>query len=370
MHVGLVMECEIRAGAGGSRESGAARSVEAGAFDDVFERAALVEALGLDGVWLAEHHFTPPDADASTPGGSIVSSPLVLAAALGARTERIEIGIAVLVLPLGHPVRMAEEVATVDHLTGGRLRLGVGRSGFPRAYAGYGIEYESSRPRFLEYLDLMRRAWTESPLQFEGEYYQADGITVSPRPLQSPHPPLRAAATNAGTFALMGELGLPIFAGLRGMTTVSLRPAIAEYHEAWQRAGHAGQGDIYLRIPVFVHEDAERARSIPEESALRAYARLRASFAESTGAEGAASEQARSATAESLASSDYETLLRERLFFGTPDEVRRQLQSLRDDLGLSGFLVEPNVGGMTESNAVDDSIRLFASEVVPALRDD
>ena len=115
-------------------------------------------------MWLAEHHFTPPIGADSTPGGSIVLSPLVLAAALGARTERIEIGTAVLVLPLGYPVRMAEEVATVDHLTGGRLRLGVGRSGFPRAYAGYGIDCESSRARFLEYLDLMRRAWTEAPL--------------------------------------------------------------------------------------------------------------------------------------------------------------------------------------------------------------
>ena len=186
MHIGLVMECEIRAGAG-----------PAEAFEDAFARAALAEDLDFDGVWLAEHHFSPASADASTPGGAIVSSPLMLAASLGARTERIEIGTAVLVLPLGHPIRMAEEVATVDHLTGGRLRLGVGRSAFPRAYAGYGIDYESSRARFLEYLELMRRAWTEAPLDFEGQFYRAEGITVSPRPRQIPHPPLRAAATNS-----------------------------------------------------------------------------------------------------------------------------------------------------------------------------
>ena len=84
MHTGLVMECEIRAGAYRGRGSGATTSVEAVGFDDVFERAGLVEALGLDGVWLAEHHFTPPHADVSMPGDSVVSSPLVLAAALGA----------------------------------------------------------------------------------------------------------------------------------------------------------------------------------------------------------------------------------------------------------------------------------------------
>ena len=166
----------------------------------------------------------------------------------------------------------------------------------------------------------------------------------------------------------MGELGLPIFAGLRGMTTATLEPAIAEYHAAWQRAGHTGQGDIYVRIPVFVHSDTEEARSISEASALRAYARLRASFAGSIGAEGAASEKACAETAASLASSDYETLLRERLAFGTPDEVSERLTSLRDQLGLSGLLVEPNVGGMAAASVVDESIRLFASEVAPALR--
>ena len=357
MHIGLVMECEIRAGAG-----------PAEAFEGAFARAALAEDLDFDGVWLAEHHFSPASADASTPGGSIVSSPLMLAASLGARTERIEIGTAVLVLPLGHPIRMAEEVATVDHLTGGRLRLGVGRSAFPRAYAGYGIDYESSRARFLEYLELMRRAWTEAPLDFEGQFYRAEGITVSPRPRQIPHPPLRAAATNSETFSLMGQLGLPIFAGLRGMTTAQLEPAIEEYRAAWYAAGHAGNGDVYLRIPVFVDAAPARARSIPQASALRAYARLRESFAGSIGAEGAQAEKARAAVAESLEAPDYAALLEERLAFGTPDEVTERLTSLRDRLGLSGFLVEPNVGGMMAAGVVEGSVRLLATEVAPALR--
>ena len=119
-HMGLMMECDYREG----------RSQQE-AFDEAFATAENAEDRGYDGIWLAERHFAPPSSGRAIP--SMVSSPLIFATAIASRTSRIRVGTAVLVLPLGHPVRMAEEVATIDNISRGRLDLGVGRSGFPWA---------------------------------------------------------------------------------------------------------------------------------------------------------------------------------------------------------------------------------------------
>ena len=150
MHVGLVMECDYREG----------RTQEQ-AFAEAMSIAEIAETQGLDGVWLAERHFAihrrPTDPmGAGIP--SIASVPLVLAAGIAARTTRIRIGTGVSVLPLSHPIRTAEEAATVDQISQGRLDFGVGRSGFPRAYSGYGVRYDESRERFLESLDVILKA--------------------------------------------------------------------------------------------------------------------------------------------------------------------------------------------------------------------
>ena len=137
MHIGLVMECYYREGL-----------TQGEAFDEAFSTASTAEKLGFDGVWLAELHFATPVGNS---GGmpSIASSPLIFATAIVGRTQRIRVGIGVLVLPLGHPIRMAEEVATLDNISKGRFDLGVGRSGFARAYEGYDLPFAESRSRFL-----------------------------------------------------------------------------------------------------------------------------------------------------------------------------------------------------------------------------
>src|SRR6202023_1559248 len=98
-------------------------------------------------------------------------APLVLASAIAARTRRMHIGIAVQVLPLCHPLRLAEEVATLDHVSNGRLIFGVGRSGFPRIYEAYGVPYGESRERFAEPLEILKKAWTEHPFPYPAKYY-------------------------------------------------------------------------------------------------------------------------------------------------------------------------------------------------------
>jgi alkanesulfonate monooxygenase SsuD/methylene tetrahydromethanopterin reductase-like flavin-dependent oxidoreductase (luciferase family) len=133
MHVALVMECDYREG----------RTQEE-AFAEAMSIAEIAETQGLDSVWLAERHFAIHRRPLDPMGAgipSIASVPLVLAAAIAARTTRLRIGTGVSVLPLCHPIRTAEEAATVDQISLGRLDFGVGRSGFPRAYSGYGVRY-------------------------------------------------------------------------------------------------------------------------------------------------------------------------------------------------------------------------------------
>jgi alkanesulfonate monooxygenase SsuD/methylene tetrahydromethanopterin reductase-like flavin-dependent oxidoreductase (luciferase family) len=351
MHIGLMMECDYRAG-----------KTQEEAFQEAFATAAHAEEWGFDGVWLAERHFAPPESGRAIP--SVVASPLIIATAIAARTTSIRVGTAVLVLPLGHPVRIAEEVATLDHISQGRLNLGVGRSGFPWAYEGYDIPYAESRERFREFFDVMRLAWTQERFSYEGKYYTLKDVCLIPKPYQKPHPPLRYASTTRDSFAAMGRLGLPIFAGAGGATVSELARSIGEYRAAWREAGHPGDGDVMLRVGIYVAEDKDRALSEPRESTMSFYNRVREGLLQTAGAFGG---ELRAQRAQNIASLTYESALQDRLVYGTPDAVANRLRELRDELGLTGVLMEPNVGGLISPDRLDNSIRLFGQEVAPQL---
>jgi alkanesulfonate monooxygenase SsuD/methylene tetrahydromethanopterin reductase-like flavin-dependent oxidoreductase (luciferase family) len=352
MHIGLMMECDYRPG-----------KTPEEAFNEAFSTAHHAEEWGFDGIWLAERHFAPPESGRAIP--SVVASPLIIATAIAARTTRIRVGTAVLVLPLGHPVRMAEEVATLDHISQGRLNLGIGRSGFPWAYEGYDIPYAESRDRFREFFDVMKLAWTQERFSYQGKYYTFKEVCLTPKPYQQPHPPLRYASTTRDSFKAMGQLGLPIFAGLGGAIVPELAPAIAEYRAAWREAGHSGDGDVMLRIGIYVGEDKDRALSEPRESTMSFYNRIRQGLLQTAGAFGG---EVRARRAQSLTSLTYESALQDRLVYGTPDAVANRLRELQNELGLSGVLMEPNVGGMIPPERLEHSIRLFGQEVAPRLR--
>src|SRR6266540_4197302 len=329
MHVGLVMECDYRYG-----------TTQEEAFEEAFNVMETAETDRLDGVWLAERHFAAPGRPLDAFGAgipSIASAPLVLASAIAARTTRVRIGIAVNVLPLCHPIRMAEEAATVDQISKGRLDFGVGRSGFPRAYEGYGIPYGESRERFQECLDVILNAWTEERFSFAGKYYTFHELSVLPKPYQKPHPPIRVAATTRETFPQVGRMGHPIFIGLRGFDVSEAAHPLKAYRQAWREAGHPGDGDVFLRIPGYVAETAERALSEPEYSTMRSYRRLGQTFGRSAGAAGTTAAEERVERAERLSSVGYDDLLRGRLAYGTPEMVVERLRQLQETLGLSGI---------------------------------
>ena len=360
MHYGLMMECDYRYG-----------HTEEEAFDEAFAMVDAAEHGGLDGVWLAERHFAAPRNPLDSAGAgipSVVSAPLILATAIVARTERLRVGVAVNVLPLNHPVRMAEEVATLDQISRGRVDFGIGRSGFMRAYEGYDIPYAESRERFQENLEIILAAWTNERFSYQGKRYTFNDVCVIPKPYQKPHPPLRMAATTKETFPQVGTSGYPVFVGLRGVDRPDLVNLLGDYRKAWKDAGHAGDGDVYLRIPIYVGASQDEAYADAEESTMRSYRRMAENFALSASAAGATASEERAARGERLAAVTYEDLLRDRLAYGSPEGVVSQLKDITKELGLSGIVAETNVGGLIQQDKVMRSIDLFCKEVVPALR--
>ncbi|MGE3540364.1 MAG: LLM class flavin-dependent oxidoreductase [Candidatus Tectimicrobiota bacterium] len=352
MQIGLMMECDYRAG-----------RTQHEAFDEAFMMAATAEMAGFDGVWLAERHFAPPGGTGPIP--SVSAAPIVWASAIAARTSRLRVGTAVLILPLGHPVRMAEEIATLDHISQGRVDLGIGRSSFPRSYEGYDIPYAESRVRFEEFLQIMRLAFTEECFSYSGKYYTFRDVYLVPKPYQQPHPPLRAAVTTRDTFGVMGRLGLPIFASLGAAVVEDIEEALEDYRQAWREAGHAGAGDVVLRLPIYVAQTREQALTAPRDSVMHHYTRLQQAFLRSAAStEG----EARATRAARLATLTYEDVVQERVVFGTPEQVTARLRALQERLGLSGLIMESNVGGRIPAEDVVRSVQLFGKAVLPALQ--
>jgi alkanesulfonate monooxygenase SsuD/methylene tetrahydromethanopterin reductase-like flavin-dependent oxidoreductase (luciferase family) len=360
MHVGLVMECDYRQG----------RTQEE-AFEEAFAIAEAAEQDGVDGVWIAERHFAMHRQPTDPMGAgipSVASVPLVWASAIAARTSRLRIGTGVSVLPLCHPIRLAEEAATVDQISRGRLDFGIGRSGFPRAYEGYNIPYAESRERFQEALDIILGAWNHERLTYEGHYYRCKNLCVMPRPYQKPHPPIRIAATTSDTFPMIGRMGFPLVTGVRGFDIPEVSHNLERYREAWHEAGHSGDGDVYLRIPVYVAASEAQGIDDPKASTMRSYRRMAENFAKSASTSGATASEERAERGRRLAQVTYEELLRDRLAYGSPETVAAKLTRLKETLGLSGVIMEPNVGGQLSAQQVLDSIRLYAREVAVALR--
>src|SRR5204862_3094126 len=138
-------------------------------------------------MWLAEIHFAPER--------TYLSSPLAIASAIAARTQRMQIGIAVQVLPLCHPLRLAEEAATVDQISKGRLIFGIGRSGVVGTYDAYQVPYDESRDRFAEIFDIVKLAWTEQRFSYDGKFHSFHDVACVPHPYRNQLPPIRVAAS-------------------------------------------------------------------------------------------------------------------------------------------------------------------------------
>jgi len=221
--------------------------------NDVYERALerieIMDKSGYDAVWLAEHHFT---------GYSVCPSVHVMAAHIAARTRNLRIGTAVTLAAFYHPLRIAEEVALLDVLTGGRINWGAGRGFDPREFSIFGVPVEESADRFREAVEIVLAAWKSEKLEFEGRFHHYQGVEVLPKPLQQPHPPTWVAASSEGAVDWAAGRGLSIL-----MDPHSPHPAIARklrrYGEGLERAGHslAGREIPMGRLVAVAETDAE-----------------------------------------------------------------------------------------------------------------
>lgn len=346
MELGLFLEFPIREG-----------SNENEAFKESFALVDQADDLGVHSVWMAEYHFNP---------ARVLASPVTILSAIAARTKRIRVGTAVLLLPLANPVRVAEEIATLDQISDGRVEFGVGRGTFPNVHEGFGVPFEESRGRFEEGMEIILKAWTSDSFSFEGEYFNLPEMSVSPKPFQQPHPPIRVGVTSAESFPILGRMGYNILINpSRVFTLEELQPSIREYREAWKAAGHEGEGKVGLRIPIYLSHDAKKAHEEPKESALFSMDRLSdrvASYAGRTGTLGDWGAQA-----ERVRNMTYDDWVRDKVAYGTPDAVTEKLNSLGEGLGLDQVMFEINFGNLIPLENQANSLRLMMDEVAPNL---
>jgi alkanesulfonate monooxygenase SsuD/methylene tetrahydromethanopterin reductase-like flavin-dependent oxidoreductase (luciferase family) len=328
-------------------------------YAEMLDLIALGDTLGFDVAWLAELHF----------GGafSLLANPLMVVPVIAQRTRRIRIGTAVTLLPLHHPLSCAEQAATADILSGGRLEFGVGRGSIPSQFHGFRVPVSENRARFDEALEIIRLAWTQERFSYRGRFYQVEDITVVPRPLQRPHPPIRVAVHTAESFAHIGDLGLSIYSGTTTTPLPQLREYMALYRAHLAAARHAWRSDqMALMLPVHVGATSAAARAAMRPGVLKYYKNLEVIFSqlpESYGDHLPRLQMIR----ETIANLPYEKFCRDQAVFGDAAEVVDRLQAARDEFGLSQIIGWFDQGSMLPRAEVERAMRRFTDEVMPKL---
>ena len=228
-----------------------------GTADQFARQAERAEALGLDSFWLPEFHF-----DESVP----LPQPLLPLAAVAARTRRLRIGTGSYLLPIRHPVQLAEEVAVLDRLSAGRVILGVGRGYRPALFDAFDVASGEKRDRFKRALDAMVAAWAGEAIGREAE---DRAVRLVPRPVQDPHPPIWIAAFGPRALEQAGRLGLPYFASpIESMEALGRN--FARFREAWAAVGTAPPAEAPIMRTTFVSRDPARLRAARERLAEQA----------------------------------------------------------------------------------------------------
>ncbi|HEX6210537.1 MAG TPA: LLM class flavin-dependent oxidoreductase [Methylomirabilota bacterium] len=326
-------------------------------YEEMFERIALAESLGFDVAWLAELHF----------GGafSLLSNPLMVVPVIAHRTRRIRIGTAVSLLPLEHPLRIAEQAATADLLSGGRLEFGVGRGSIPSQFHGFRVPVADNRGRFDEALQIIRQAWTQERVRFRGRFYEVEDVAVVPRPVQRPHPPIRVAVHTPESFAHIAGTGLPIYSGTTTTPLPQLRECMTRYRTGLAAAGHPWRDDqMALMFPIHVGASGAAARDAMRPGVRKYYENLQAIFAELPDSYADHLPRLR-IIEETLASLPFEKFFRDQAVFGDAAEVVDRLQAARDEFGLSQIIGWFDQGSMLPREEAELAMRRFAEHVMP-----
>jgi len=325
------------------------------------EQARHAEALGFGSYWIAEHHFHG--------FGGMIPSPQIVIPALAVQTRRLRFGTGVALLPFHNPLRLAEDYATVDVLTGGRFDFGVGL-GFQKLEAdNLGAPLDRARERFYEHLDIILRAWTSERLTYHSADYDYDQLYVLPKPVQQPHPPVWLAATaTPESFRWAGERGY-------GMMTIGflhdiegLKERIDLYREAYRAAGHPPAGERVLgTYHTYAGVSAAEARAVGRRG-LEYYQGSAKQARELAGVHGNyAAFKAHEPVIERTREMPFEEMqARGRVIVGDPAACRETIARLREELGLTHLLFLFALGGLANDEVLRSMDR-FTDQVLGAL---
>jgi alkanesulfonate monooxygenase SsuD/methylene tetrahydromethanopterin reductase-like flavin-dependent oxidoreductase (luciferase family) len=301
-------------------------------FRDYLDYAVEAEALGFRSSFLVEHHFT---------GWNQVSATLMLQTALAMRTTTLRLGTAVIVLPWHNPVLLAEQAATLDLISGGRLDFGVGRGYRHNEFAGFRIPPEEAEPRFEESIEVMTKAFvSRERFSHRGKFWQFDDIVVEPPPAQRPHPPLWVAAGSEASIRRAAKRGFNLI-----LDQYASPEALGQRIALYRREGMAN-GRVAVARQAYVANDRSDA-----EAALQRQAEWnKRTVAVSRAPDGKAGSHilAYAATPEGTEAN---------ALYGTPDEICEKIEALRG-AGVE-YVILTILDGMAQ-------LRRFAREVMPA----
>ena len=323
-------------------------------YTEMFELIALAEELGFDVAWLAELHF----------GGafSLLANPLMMVPVIAERTKRIRIGTAVSLLPLQHPLSCAEQAATADVLSGGRLEFGVGRGSIPSQFHGFRIPVSENRARFDEALEIIKLAWTKDRFSYRGKFWEVEELAVVPRPVQQPHPPIRVAVHTAESFAHVADKGWPIYSGTTTTPLPQLREYMGMYRQRFAAAGHAWQPEqMALMLPTYVGD-----REAMRPGVHKYYKNLQAIFS-AIPASYADHLPRLQMIDENVANLPFDRFCRDNAVFGDPAEVVDRMQAAREEFSLSQVICWFDQGNALPRAEVERTMRRFAEQVMPKL---
>ncbi len=327
-------------------------------FDIVAEQIAYAEELGYDAVWLTEHHF-------SAYGRAALP---VIAGHAVARTSRIRIGAAVVVLPFNDPIRVAEDWATLDHLSKGRIDVGIGRGNQPAEFKGFGVSMDEAEERFQEALEILQLAWTEEQFSYEGRFHNISELSVVPKPFAKPHPPLWQAALSDYTTQKVVERNINGFIGPYLCPYETLK---TQYFDVWHRA-LKDAGRTHLRMAhnefVYVGESDAQVKSEIRDHVMW-YIRTAAKiWGERDRSKVAAQYANYNDILEWLDVVPFDEVYSELGMFGTPDTIAEKISFLRDECGLHHLINFMWFGGFEQKKALRN-MELFAQEVMPRFKD-
>lgn len=333
-----------------------------------------MDRLGYDGVGFNEHHCSPY---------GLMNSPNLLAAAAAQRTRNIKLLIYGNLLPLHEPLRLAEELAMLDCLSGGRLISGFAR-GIPREYQVHNVKLADSRARFEEAYEIVTRAWTEEVFSYEGRFWSYKDVALWPRPVQRPHPPIWVPIVGSKeSIEFAGRHDIAITPGLR---SGGLQDDIIRYYaKCLAQHGHRITPD-HLSIALNVYVADSKARAVKENGPYFLYfnrtlfshgnftetsLQRAAGYSSQTSTDYVRQENLRAAenAREDFRNMTLEDVARmaERLPWGTPDEVTERIVAAAEHAGANTIQISLNRGAMPQDMFLEQ-IRRFARDVLPRLQ--